>query len=680
MNLIIVESPTKARTLSRFLGDGYKITSTMGHIRDLPQDRLGVDVEHDFTPDYINVKKKSDKIKELKSDSKNADTILLATDPDREGEAIAWHVMNLINSSEKRKAKSEKLQRIVFHEITERAINDALHHPRNIDMKLVDAQQARRVLDRLVGYKLSPLLWYKVRKGLSAGRVQSVALRLIVEREREIEAFMPEEYWLVEAELAQQLTGSSQLPATFLAKLIEKAGEKVEVKNKEQADGIVNDLANASYQVSDVKKKEVRRFPYPPFTTSTMQQTASNRFGWTAKRVMQIAQNLYEEGYISYHRTDSTNIATEAITAVRLFISNEWGEKYVPQQPRLYKTKSKVAQEAHEAIRPTNVAGKFPEELGREASRLYGLIWKRFVACQMVEAVYDQTSVDIKAVDYLLRASGSVVKFDGWQVVYAGLEDGRLKMEDGKDEKQDNRLPELAIGELLTLIKLLPQQKFTEPPPRFNEASLIKSLEEKGIGRPSTYAPTISTIIERRYVERIERRFHSTPLGKAVNDFLMANFSDILDYDFTAKMEDSLDSIANGEKPWVPTIREFYQPFNTKLSTVYKESKRVKIETEQIDEQCPDCGNPLVVRIGRYGKFIACSTYPKCKYTRQFIEKTGLTCPQCGGDVIMRKTKRGKQFYGCSNYPKCTFAAWKKEQIVKPINQPPELTRSETSG
>lgn len=698
MNLIIVESPTKARTLSRFLGKEYSILPTMGHIRDLPKDKLGIDVDKDFEPSYVAVKGRKDTVKQLKDEAKKAEVVFLATDPDREGEAIAYHVKHMISSNSKIKVQSSKFRRIVFHEITQSAIKEAVAHPRDLDMQLVNAQQARRILDRLVGYKLSPLLWYKVRKGLSAGRVQSVAVRLIVEREREIEAFKPVEYWLIEAKLQKDQISKikeQNEQGTFIARLIEKNGKKIEVNNKIDADTIVADLQNAQYVVGEVKKKESKRNPYAPFTTSTMQQTASNRFGWSAKKSMQLAQALYEEGLITYHRTDSTNIAAEALPPLREFISTVYGPEYIPESPRLYKTKSKVAQEAHEAIRPTNsrmVAPNdakvvmssnlehkiLPDHVGRDGERLYSLIWRRFVASQMTEAIFDQTSVDIKAHIYTLRANGSVIKFDGWRILYDENQISKIKnqndnakekndegLEESIDTAEENHLPQLEEGEKLNLEKLLPQQKFTEPPPRFNEASLIKALEERGIGRPSTYAPTISTIQDRQYVEKREKRFYPTPLGSAVNDFLVKNFANIIDYDFTAKMEDKLDNIANGEEEWVPTIREFFTPFNDRISVVYKDADRVKIVTEQIDELCPTCNNPLVVRLGKFGKFIACSTYPACKYTRQFVEKTGIACPKCGGEMIMRKTKHGKQFYGCGNYPTCDFAAWKKEDIIK---------------
>ncbi len=641
-NLIIVESPTKARTLSQFLGRDYQIEATMGHIRDLPKKKLAIDTEHEFKPDYIIVPDKEEIVQKLKEEKGKAENLILATDPDREGEAIAYHVAYLLGDG-------HPLKRIVFHEITESAVKEALNNPREIDMKLVNAQQARRILDRLVGYKLSPLLWRKVRRGLSAGRVQSVAVKLIVEREREIEAFKPEEYWTVQAELKKG--------GNFLANVLSKNEQKIEIKNKEQADQLVTELEKLSYRVKEVRIEESRKNPYPPFTTSTMQQAAATLFGWTSKRTMQVAQGLYEQGLITYHRTDSFNLSQQAIVNVRGFIEKEYGKNYLPETPKIYKTKSKVAQEAHEAIRPTDIY-KRPEELTiegkRDEKRLYELIWKRFVACQMSEAVYEETKVDIEAGNFLLRATGSRLKFDGWKKIF------------GEDNEPENLLPQLTAGDLLELIRLLPAQHFTEPPARFTEATLIKMLEEKGIGRPSTYAPIISTIQERQYVEKVERKFAPTILGKTVNDFLVANFPEIVDVDFTAKMEDNLDSIANGENQWVPVIGEFYEPFAKKLETIQETAKRVKIPVEQTDEICDRCGAPLVIRIGRFGKFLACSKFPECKFTKTYVIKTEFKCPSCGGDIIIKKTKRGKIFYGCSNYPTCTFAAWKKEDILNP--------------
>ncbi|MCL4398120.1 type I DNA topoisomerase [Patescibacteria group bacterium] len=653
MDLIIVESPTKARTLSRFLGSGYQLEASMGHVRDLPEKRLGIDPEHDFAPEYVVSPDKKEKVKELQTAAAKAEKIILATDPDREGEAIAWHINEIIT---KKQETRNKIERITFHEITESAIKEALAHPGQINMPLVDAQQARRILDRLVGYKLSPLLWRKIRRGLSAGRVQSVAVRLIVEREREIQAFKPVEYWEI---LAKLQTPNSKFQSEFEAKLI-----KQEIKNKEEADKIVGELRGAQYQVTDIQSKEVKRNPYPPFTTSTMQQAASNLFGWSAKRTMQIAQNLYERGLITYHRTDSTNLAIEAVNAVRAYINKSFGERYLPETLRFYKTKSKVAQEAHEAIRPTNVERPEITEEGidKEQKRLYELIWKRFVACQMAESLYKQSTVDVTAGNYTLRANGSKILFEGWQKLFGKSAQG------GEEGDEETILPELSVGDILRLLGLTPSQHFTEPPARYTEASLIKALEEYGIGRPSTYAPIISTIQDRQYVEKEDKKLLPTALGMAVNDFLMANFANIMDYKFTAGMEDQLDEIANGEKQWVPVIREFYEPFNKQLGGVTETAARVKVEVETTEEKCPNDGAPLVVRIGRFGKFLACSKFPDCKFTKPYAKITGIKCPKCGGDVIMKRTKKKKSFYGCSNYPKCDFASWTKP---KTENQTP---------
>ncbi len=644
MNLVVVESPTKAKTLGRFLGPDYQIEASMGHVMDLPQSKLGVDIDHDFAPEYVVSKGKEAVVKDLQSKAKKAEKVILATDPDREGEAISWHIAALLD-------KVKTAERITFHEITEAAIKDALVHPGTINMQLVDAQQARRVLDRLVGYKLSPLLWRKVRKGLSAGRVQSVAVRLIVEREREILAFKPEEYWEVSARLKkvrplEGLTPKGSDLLEFEAKL------KKDIRNKDEADKIVAELEKAEFKVTDVVQKEVKRYPYPPYTTSTLQQAAANLFGWTAKRTMQVAQNLYEQGLITYHRTDSTNLAMEAVSRARDYISREFGAKYLPEGPKFYKTKSKVAQEAHEAIRPTGLAALAGAD--RDQERLYELIWKRFMACQMTEAVYEATSVDISAASpagrqgqYLFKASGSKQVFDGWQRLFT------------RDEGVE--LPVLSVGQMLKLLELLPSQHFTQALPRFNEASLIKALEEYGIGRPSTYAPIISTIQDRQYVEKVDKKFVPTNLGFAVNDFLIANFPSVFDYQFTAKMEDGLDEIANGEKKWVPVIREFYGPFSELLEKVAETAERVKVEVEETDEICPEDGGKLVVRIGKFGKFLACNNFPKCKFTKPFQKKIDMKCPKCGqGDVIIRRTRSKKTFYGCSRYPECDFASWTK--------------------
>ncbi|MCL5095648.1 MAG: type I DNA topoisomerase [Patescibacteria group bacterium] len=705
MNLIIVESPTKAKTLSRFLGSDYQIEATMGHLRDLPSQKLSIEIKkkkegqsYDFLPDYALIPKKKETIDKLVKDAPKAGQVILATDPDREGEAIAWHVSKILPINTK---TPNKYQRIVFHEITESAIKEALKNPREIDLHLVDAQQARRILDRLVGYKLSPLLWRKIRRGLSAGRVQSVAVRLIVEREREIQAFKAEEYWTIQAELISDkvgadvgtkiFSGSKSLADvaltvkqsiaarnetlknfvppraitknSFLANLVSQDEKKLEIKNKEQAEQIVADLQKLTYQVKEIKINDALRHPYPPFTTSTMQQAAAVLFGWTSKRTMQVAQSLYEQGLITYHRTDSLNLAQLAVSACRDFIVHEYGPNYLPEASRFYKTKSKVAQEAHEAIRPTKVEIRNQESgISRDEEKLYELIWKRFVACQMKEAVFEETKVEISAGNYLLRATGSNLKFDGWKKIYGNNND--------EEEGTGNEIPALTIGELLTLLQLLPNQHFTEPPARYTEATLIKTLEEKGIGRPSTYAPIISTIQERQYVEKTDpsgggrgKKFAPTVLGTTVNDFLVANFAEIVDYDFTAKMEDNLDAIANGEVEWQPMLSEFYTPFEKKLDEVLEKAKRVAVPVEETDEKCEKCGAPLVIRLGKFGKFLACSKFPECKFTKNFVNKTDLKCPECGGNIVIKKTKKGRSFFGCRNYPTCTFAAWRRDEI-----------------
>jgi len=652
MDLVIVESPTKARTLGKFLGDKFVVEATMGHLKDLPKSQLGIDIEHDFKPDFIEVPKNADTIKKIRSEGKKAKIIYLATDPDREGEAIAQHVSEILRAGAKTK-------RVAFHEITKEAVEEAIASPRDIDKNLVDAQIARRVLDRLVGYKLSPLLWKKVRRGLSAGRVQSVAVRLIVEREREIEAFKSEEYWEIFS-IVKELKNQKE----FTVQLMNQ-----DVKNKETADKLTTDLSKAKYTVSDVRKREVIKSPFPPFTTSTMTQAAARIFGWSSKRTMSVAQKLYEEGLITYHRTDSFNLSIAAVNALRNYIGKEFGEKYLPASPRIYKTQSKVAQEAHEAIRPTNVNYKFEvtdDKWARDEETLYKLIWARFVACQMTASVYDETIIDVSAGGYLLRASGQMMKFDGWRrVIPAKL-----------DTEGAVVLPEVSIGEKLDLVKNWSEQKFTQPPARFNEASLIKTLEKLGIGRPSTYAPTISTIQIRNYVEKNEnKQFIPTSVGFAVNDFLIANFPDVFEYAFTAEMEDGLDKVADGKLLWVKVIKTFYAPFEKKLGSVEKNAKRVKIEVEKLGEKCPDCETgELVVRTGRFGKFISCSRFPECKHTEKYLEKIGIKCPECkSGDVIIKKTGKGRKFFGCSRYPECKYASWRNPKISKET-QPVEQT------
>lgn len=683
-NLVIVESPTKARTLQRYLGSDYQIEASMGHIRDLPKSDFGIDLENNFEPQYVIPRDKRKKVNELKKLAKGAKILWLASDPDREGEAIAWHISELLKNSEvkgqgsKVKTVKQEMHRVEFHEITESAIKDAFNHPREIDMKLVDAQQARRVLDRLVGYKLSPLLWQKIKRGISAGRVQSVALRLIVEREREVKAFNAVEYWSIEAELESdkpQVTSHK-----FTATLIEQSGKKLEVKNQKEADTHVSNLEKADYTVSKITKKEVRRFPYPPFTTSTLQQTAANKLGMTPKKTMMLAQNLYEHGFITYMRTDSVNLAASIVDIARIYITQNIGPKYLPSSARIYKSKQKNAQEAHEAIRPTDirVGGEDLKNKGdftKDHARLYDLIWKRFLACQMSEAILDQTSVDVAATgSYLFRATGSVIKFDGWLHLYEKAQKTK-DVDNPEEEEQDDKekiLPELTENERLKLLQLLPTQHFTEPPPRFNEASLIKKLEELGIGRPSTYAPILSTIQDRYYVEKLERRFVPTELGFTVNDFIVKYFPEIVDFQFTAHMENELDEIANGEREWKPIIKEFYDPFEKKLAETSEKAEKVKMELEKVDKKCPECGKDLVIRIGKFGKFIACSGFPECKYTEALEEKIDAKCPLDGGDIVVRRTKKGKTFFGCKNWPKCKFASWTKPKTpgVPETSQP----------
>jgi DNA topoisomerase-1 len=668
MDLIIVESPTKARTLTRFLKGKYQVEASMGHIRDLPKSEIGVDVEHNFDPKYVIPRDKSKQVTLLRKAAKKADTLILATDPDREGEAIAWHVTEILRIKDS--VPQEKFRRIVFHEITQHAIQEALANPHDIDGHLVDAQQARRVLDRLVGYKLSPLLWQKLSKRwLSAGRVQSVAVRLIVEREREIAKFAKVEYWTIEG----TFEGADKV-GPCQAQLVSKDGEKYEktltfelfdgtytttsstINDEKQAKDIVGDL-KSPFVVSAVDKKEVKRAPAPPYTTSTLQQDAGRKLYFSAKRTMQVAQKLYEEGYISYHRTDSVNLSEKFIDEARGYIASQIGKEYVAGEPRRYKTKSKVAQEAHEAIRPTQVdvpsikdqvsSGEF----NRDHERLYEMIWKRAVASQAAEAIFDSTTIAIDAANgYRFETQGSVIKFEGFLKIL-GRENGEVV------------IPDVSVGETLTLKEATPGRHETTPPPRYSEASLVKTLEEKGIGRPSTYAPIISTIQDRQYVTREEKRLLPTDLGNSVTDFLVQYFPDILDLPFTAKLEDDLDAIAAGEKEWQPVIAAFYGPFEKELNKTYETAEKVKVVEEKLGEACPTCGNPLVIRMGRFGKFVACSTFPACKYTRQLVQKIDMKCPRDGGDIVIKKTRRGKMFYGCSNYPTCTFAAWKKEDI-----------------
>jgi DNA topoisomerase-1 len=664
--LVIVESPAKARTVGRFLGRGYTVRASVGHVRDLLRSQLSVDVENNFTPKYRVPNDKRPVVKEIKALADKAAEVYLATDLDREGEAIAWHLM------ESADIDPEITRRVVFHEITQPAIQEAFSHPRALNMDLVNAQQGRRILDRLVGYSISPLLWRKVRGRLSAGRVQSVALRLIVEREREIEAFVPEEYWDIKAEF--QPEGSKE---TFVAKLRRIDGKQPKLGQEADVKPVLVDMETAGYKVSAVNLGERTRKPSPPFITSTMQQSASRRFGFTARRTMQIAQQLYEgmdvgnggaTGLITYMRTDSTHVSSIAVKEAREYIRGRHGESFLPEKAPKYSKKAKGAQEAHEAIRPTSVMRtpkSIKEHLSRDQFRLYQLIWQRFVASQMSAAIYDTITVDVTgksaAHKYSLRASGSSVRFPGFMVVYKDW-----KVEGKKDENDDVPIPkDLTVEQLLKLIRLIPEQHFTQPPARFSDASLVKTLEENGIGRPSTYAPTLSTLQNRGYIVREERRLIPTETGLVVNDLVTSYFPDIVDVGFTAKMEEDLDQVARGKQPWMQVVSEFYGPFTEQVEHAKEEMPEVKSGPDPVGRDCPDCGQALVVRWGRHGKFIGCSTFPTCRYTEPWLEKLGISCPQDGGDLVERKTRKGRTFFGCANYPECDFTSWKRP-LAKP--------------
>jgi len=656
-SLIIVESPAKARTIKKFLPPRYVVKASVGHVRDLPKSTLGVDVDNGFAPKYVTIKGKGDVIKELRAAAKDATDVLLATDPDREGEAIAWHLAELL--------KLPHPKRIELHEITKEAALEAIKHPHEIDRNRVDAQQARRILDRLVGYKISPLLWAKVRAGLSAGRVQSVTVKLIVDREREIRAFVPQEYWTLTALLERPGT-----PPIFPAELVAIGGEKAAITTQAQADAALQGLEGAEYRVRSVRKREQRRNAAPPFTTSTLQQEASRKLRLRVRRTMQIAQGLYEGvdlgkdgtvGLISYMRTDSTRVSEQAQEAARAFIVERYGEEY--HGGKVYKVRE-GAQDAHEAIRPTSVA-RTPESMApflkRDELRLYKLIWERFVASQMTPAVYDQTTADIDAGRYTFRATGSVMKFAGYTKVYEeGRDDEVESPQNGTLDAKGKRvpLPPLDEGQLLDLERLEPKQHFTEPLPRYTEATLVKALEEKGIGRPSTYSTIVETIQARNYAEQRERRFYPTELGFAVTDLLQEHFKDIMDLNFTASMEDRLDKVEEGQQNWVQVLEQFYGPFAAALATAEEKLPRMKIEDEPTDEICPACGRPMVIKTGRFGRFISCSGYPECKTTRPILKETGAECPKDGGKIVERRSKRGRTFYGCANYPKCDFVSW----------------------
>ena len=660
--LVIVESPAKAKTVGRFLGKGYTVRASVGHVRDLLRSELSVDVENDFTPKYRVPNEKRPVVKELKALAKEAEEIYLATDPDREGEAIAWHLL------EAAQIEPKLSHRVVFHEITENAINDAFSHPREINMDLVDAQQARRVLDRLVGYSISPLLWEKVRSRLSAGRVQSVALRLIVEREREIEAFNPVEYWSIEAELLPE--GKKTKYTTKLARIDDK---EPDLRNKELVEKFLAEIEESPFTITRIKKSERKRKPLAPFITSTLQQEASRRLGYTARKTMMIAQQLYEglevgegagTGLITYMRTDSTTVADVAVNEVRDFIKKAYGGDFLPEAAPQYKTRAVSAQEAHEAIRPTSVLRqpeKIKEFLSNDQFKLYQLIWQRFVASQMESAVYDTISVEVTAAgkihNYLFRAAGSTIKFPGFLVVYEETADEDQKA----DEPENIRIPAgLEEGQKQELVKLIPEQHFTQPPPRFTEATLVQVLEEYGIGRPSTYAPILSTIQQRGYVLREAKRLSPTETGILVNDLVVEHFPDIVDLHFTANMESELDQVADGKDDWKKVIKDFYTVFEPQVKKAQGEMPVTKTEPEKVGRLCPECNHDLVIRWGRYGKFISCSNFPACRHTEALLEKIGVTCPKDGGELVLRKTRKGRIFYACSNYPACDFTNWKR--------------------
>jgi DNA topoisomerase-1 len=701
MKLVIVESPTKAKTLSQILpANEYTIKASMGHIRDLPKSGLGVDVEHNFEPEYTVPPKAKKTLAELKSSLKDADEVILATDPDREGEAISWHLFELL------KPKKGKMEfgRVVFHELTKSAVEEAFKNPGQVNMDLVYAQQARRILDRLVGYKLSPLLWKKVMYGLSAGRVQSVAVRLIVERERERQAFKPDEYWSLDGEFTD-----SKKKRKFKASLTEKNEKKLEIGNEKQVQKIQKDLEGQSFQITSVKKTERKKGPYAPYKTSTLQQAGANVLAFTASRTMKAAQGLFEKGYITYHRTDSLNLAPQFVDSVRSFVEKEFGVKYLPAKGIFYKTKSANAQEAHEAVRVTDLyrrPGKAAGLAGDEL-KIYTLVWKRSIECQMEDAIYDQTSISVSSNNgYLFKATGSIIKFNGWLAIGESLK----IMED--EEEVSNSLPDYKEAEIVELLSLDPQQHFTQPPARYSDASLIKKMEELSVGRPSTYAPTIYTIQQRGYVQREARYLFPRDVAYVVNDLLVEHFPEVVDYGFTALMEEELDEIAAGTKEWAPVIKEFYVPFEKDLAIKEKELNKHDITNlGESEEKCPKCGKTLVFKLGKYGKFLscsdyptceyakplnengnghededfgkcpncedgkfilkqgrfgkflACSNYPKCKTTKPYLEKIGIKCPKCGeGDVVVKKAKY-KNFYGCSRYPDCDWKSWKNPKF-----------------
>ena len=662
--LIIVESPAKANTIKKFIGGNTKVLASMGHIRDLPKSKMGIDIEHNFDPQYINIRGKGDLIKTLKKEASLAKKVYLATDPDREGEAIAWHLAHILQIDETADV------RVTFNEITKGAVSEAIKKPRKIDMNLTDAQQARRVLDRIVGYKISPVLWKKVRRGLSAGRVQSVAVKLIVDREEEIEKFVPEEYWNIYAHLLDEKSKK-----IFEAKFYGKNNKKQELHKKEEVDEIINNIKNAKYIIEEVKKGERKRTPAPPFTTSTMQQEASRKLGFTLKKTMSVAQGLYEGvkipekgtvGLITYMRTDSTRISEVARSAAKEQIIKTYGEKYYDN--RYYKT-GKDAQDAHEAIRPTYIEitpDEIKDSLTNDQYKLYKLIYNRFIASQMSSAIFDTINATISAKEYTFKASGQNLKFKGFMVLY-------VEGNDEKEEENSTNLPDLQEKQEVIKQKIETKQSFTEPPARYTEASLVKALEEKGIGRPSTYSPTITTILERRYIEKVQKQLIPTDLGKIVNNLLIENFKDVINVEFTAKMENEFDQIAEGSKPWKDTIKNFYEPFEKVVEKVEKELEHVELVEEVSDVPCEKCGKMMVIKYGKYGKFLACPGYPECKNAKPFVETIDVPCPKCGAKVQIRKTKKKRNYYICENNPKsCNYISWNKPKPGEKWEEPEE--------
>lgn len=670
--LIIVESPAKANTIKKFLGANTKVLASMGHIRDLPKSKLGVDIEHDFEPEYINIRGKGDLIKSLKKEAKNADIVYLATDPDREGEAIAWHLAKILEIPE------DSVCRVTFNEITKEAVKESIKQPRKIDMNLTDAQQARRVLDRIVGYKISPLLWKKVKPGLSAGRVQSVAVKLIVDRENEIRNFIPEEYWNIYATLLDEKSKQD-----FVAKFYGKNDKKVELHKKEEVDEILANIKNGKYIVTNIKNGEKKRTPAPPFTTSTMQQEASRKIGFTIKKTMSVAQGLYEGvripekgsvGLITYMRTDSTRISEEARVVAKEVITQTYGANYYENR---YYRQNKDAQDAHEGIRPTYIhitPDSIKDSLTPDQYKLYKLIYNRFIASQMAAAVYDTISVDIDVNEYKFKASGQNLKFKGFMTLYVEGNDSK------EDEEESTNIPKLELNQEVKKEKLDAKQSFTEPPARYTEASLVKELETKGIGRPSTYSPIITTIIERRYIEKDKKQLVPTQLGEVVNTLLTENFTDIIDVTFTARVEDEFDEVAEGKEEWKQILREFYPPFEKELEKVDKELEHVKLEDEVSDVKCDKCGRMMVIKMSRYGKFLACPGYPECKNVKPFVVTIDVPCPVCGGQVQVRKTKRGKNYYICENNKNteesCKFISWDKPKVGEPWNPEEEKQKA----